>query len=124
MSGESVKEKHEQENTLEMSSDIEVEGTLKNPTIVEKSRKELLEEEYSIGTEKLKGRIKEAVEGGCDMRARFTVVSGPDRYGQYLSFKTGDIITGVKQTVKPNFLKGTLEGKEGLVYITDVEPLG
>ena len=34
---------------------------------------------------------------------------------EYLSIKSGDIITGVKQAVKPNWLKGTFEGKEDLV---------
>ena len=61
------------------------------------------------------------------MRARFTadVQGGVIEPGQneYFSIKKGDIITGVKQTVEPNWLKGTLEGREGIVYVKDVEAL-
>ena len=56
------------------------------------------------------------------MKARFTIVNKPDAI-EHLSFKTGDILTGVRQAVKPNWLRSTLEGKEILVYITDVESL-
>ena len=86
--------------------------------LVEKSSAEPVENESSI--ENLKERVIEAVRGGCDMRARFTKL---DDDIEYLSFKAGDILTGVRQDVMPNWLRGTLEGKEGLVYITDVEPL-
>ena len=54
--------------------------------------------------------------------ARFTIVSEAGS-SEYLFFEAGDIITGVKQTLMPNWLKGNLEGKEGLVFITEVKPL-
>ena len=114
-----VLETHEQEeNTMEKSSVIEVEETLKNPTMVVTSREEPVEDNFS----RMKERIIAAVQGGSDLRARFTVESKPD-WEEYLSFSTGDILTGVKQAVRPNFLRGTLEGREGLVYILDFEPL-
>ena len=88
--------------------------------LVEKSSGEPVENKSSI--ENLKERVIEAVRGGCDMRARFTVVSKPEHI-EYLFFKTGDILTGVRQAVKPNWLRGICEGREGLVYKIDVEPL-
>ena len=54
--------------------------------------------------------------------ARFTIVSEAGS-SEYLFFEAGDIITGVKQTLMLNWLKGNLEGKEGLVFITEVKPL-
>ena len=86
--------------------------------MVVKFSKESVEDQLS----RQKERIIAAVQGGSDLRARFTVESKPGRE-EYLSFKTGDILTGVKQAVRPNFLRGTLEGREGLVYILDFEPL-
>ena len=47
------------------------EEPVKNPTTVEKSSEEPVEEEDSL--ERLKERVREAVQGGCDLQARFTV---------------------------------------------------
>ena len=86
--------------------------------MVVRSSEEPVEDNFS----REKERIIAAVQGGSDLRARFTVESKPDRE-DYFSIKTEDILTGVKQAVRPNFLRGTLEGREGLVYILDFESL-
>ena len=89
----------------------------KEATIVEKSSEDHVEEDWA-----------DQVEDSKDLRARFTgaqcVVIEPGQ-NQYFSIKRGDIITGVKQTVRPAWLKGTLEGREGPVYERDIdfEPL-
>ena len=103
---------------MEKSSDIEEEETLKNSTMVVKSSEEPVEDKFS----REKEIIIAAVQGGSALRALFTVESKPDQE-DYLSFKTGDILTGVEQAVRPNFLRGTLKGIEGLVYILDFESL-
>ena len=116
----------EEKDPLEESKEEEEEWTLNNPIIVEQYSEQPLEEEYvkesqdlevqehggnisekssdiekKDSIEKLKKIVKEAVQGGCDMQARFTVVRKQDFF-KYLSFKAGDSIPGGKQTVKPN----------------------
>ena len=107
-----LKRKKTKEEPLDWAEEVK-----KEATIVEKSSEDHVEEDWA-----------DQVEESKDLRARFTgaqcVVIEPGQ-NQYFSIKRGDIITGFKQTVRPAWLKGTLEGREGPVYVRDIdfEPL-
>ena len=66
------------------------------------------------------------VRGWCDLRATLTFDARcvvRVKQSEAIRLKKRDIITGVRQTGKPNWLIGTLDGRDLCVHVTDVEPL-
>ena len=75
-----------------------------------------------------KEAITAAIQGGCDLRATlafktYEAYEAPGQSGAIL-IQMGDIITGARRSLtEPNWLIGTLDGRDLCVHMADVEPL-
>ena len=129
-SGETEEEESsdvQEEKSRDWADQVEEEES--KPTMVVETSEEPVEDEFSreLWLSRQKETITAAIQGGFDLRVTLTfdtrcVLREPGQ-SEAILMKKGDIITGVRQSVEPNWLIGTFDGRELCVHVSDVEPL-
>ena len=116
----------QEEKSRDWADQVEEEES--KPTMVVEISEEPVEDEFSreLWFSRQKETITAAIQGGFDLRVMLTfdtrcVLREPGQSETILM--KGYIITGVRQSVEPNWLIGTFDGREFCVHVSDVEPL-